>query len=442
MTDQLASLYPQHLATVVANATAALARSGFDHLLLPSGVDTYRFLDDLVYPFRPNPQFLAWVPLTAHPHSWVSFTPGNRPVLVYYQPDDYWHLPPSAPSGFWPAHFELRVISSPAQAREHLPRDLSRAAIIGEPNAALADAVPNNPQRLIDALHLSRTRKSAYEVQCMRIANLHATRAHRAAATAYRERHSEHEINRAYCEAVGQKEGDLPYGNIVCLNAHSAVLHYQYQDRQAPAEHHSMLIDAGAQVNGYAADITRSYGDGSEQFSALLEGVTTAQLALTAQARPGTDYRQLHLDAHLKLAGLLSAQDIVRMSPESMVESGVSASFFPHGLGHYLGLQVHDVAGFLRDDSGATIDKPEGHPYLRLTRTLEVGNVLTIEPGVYFIDSLLAKLRGGPHAKCVNWGLVDALRPYGGIRIEDNVHITAGEPENLTRDAFRALAGE
>jgi Xaa-Pro dipeptidase len=126
------------------------------------------------------------------------------------------------------------------------------------------------------------------------------------------------------------------------------------------------------------------------------------------------------------------------MTPESAVESGVSSAFFPHGIGHGIGVQVHEVAGFAASDSGGTIDRPAGHPYLRLTRVLEPGMVVTIEPGLYFIDMLLGKLRANGHGDAVDWARVDAFRPYGGIRIEDDVACTDGEPENLTRGAFAA----
>jgi Xaa-Pro dipeptidase len=274
----------------------------------------------------------------------------------------------------------------------------------------------------------------------MRQASLRAVRGHRAAATVFREHGSEHQIHRAFCEAVEHTESELPYANIVALNEHGATLHYQHQQRVAPSTHHALLIDAGAQVCGYAADITRTYGDAGAEFSALLESVNDVQLQLVARARPGMDYPQLHLEAHRLLAGVLHAHGIVRMSAESAVECGLSSVFFPHGLGHFLGLQVHDVAGLQRDEDGNTIARPEGHPYLRLTRVLEAGNVLTIEPGIYFIDLLLDAWRSGPHAHEVDWACVERLHRYGGIRIEDNVHVTADGPENLTRDAMRALA--
>jgi Xaa-Pro dipeptidase len=85
------------------------------------------------------------------------------------------------------------------------------------------------------------------------------------------------------------------------------------------------------------------------------------------------------------------------------------------------------------------IPRPEGHPFLRLTRVLEAGNVLTIEPGLYFIEPLLRRWRETADASVINWSRVDALAPFGGIRIEDDIVVTEAEPLNLTRDAFAAL---
>jgi Xaa-Pro dipeptidase len=156
------------------------------------------------------------------------------------------------------------------------------------------------------------------------------------------------------------------------------------------------------------------------------------------KVKSGQNYADLHVHAHHVLAGILKDRDFIRMSPESAVESGVSSVFFPHGLGHLIGLQVHDVAGFQKDESGGTIARPPGHPYLRCTRTLQPRMVTTIEPGIYFIDLLLAELKSKPQARDVNWAKVDVFRRYGGIRIEDDVVCTDAAPENLTRDAFAA----
>jgi Xaa-Pro dipeptidase len=123
---------------------------------------------------------------------------------------------------------------------------------------------------------------------------------------------------------------------------------------------------------------------------------------------------------------------------EEALALGLTSTFFPHGLGHLLGLQVHDVAGFAASETGGRIERPEGHPFLRLTRVLQPGMVVTIEPGLYFIDSLLSRLRASDHARHIDWTRVEALAPFGGIRIEDDVVCTTDAPENLSREAFAA----
>jgi Xaa-Pro dipeptidase len=437
--DELARLYPAHIRTVIERAGRALAAGGFDHLLIASGRLSYRFLDDMPNPYYVNPQFKAWVPLLRHPDCWIALTPGRRPVLVYCQPNDYWHETPAAPSGYWVEHFDVRVVSEPDEAARHLP-DAAKSAIIGEPGSAIKGYAPNNPQAVIDSLHFQRSAKTAYELACMRAASRLAARAHRAAERAFRAGASEAEIHRGYCAAAGQNELELPYGNIVALNEHAAILHYQYQRADKPAQHHSFLIDAGAQCHGYAADVTRTHSAGDGEFQALIDAMDAAQRALCDQVRDGKSYPEIHLDTHARVAKILKEQDYVRMSPESMVESGVTGTFMPHGVGHPIGLQVHDVAGFMASEAGGFIERPKGHPYLRMTRVLKQDFVVTIEPGLYFIDSLLAELKATPHAAAVNWDRVERMRRFGGVRIEDNVRVTEGAPENLTRDAFAAIA--
>ena len=104
------SLYLDHLATLQQQAERALARCGHDALVIAAGIEKYAFLDDRPYLFQPNPHFKHWLPLTNHPHSWIAVRPGRRPRVVYYQPHDYWHVPPEAPSGEWVAAVELVVI--------------------------------------------------------------------------------------------------------------------------------------------------------------------------------------------------------------------------------------------------------------------------------------------------------------------------------------------
>ena len=433
-------LYSDHLATLKRHADTALERARCDHLVVAAGTPRVQFLDDRPYPFAPNPWFKHWVPVTKAPGSWLVYTPGKKPTLIYLQPRDYWHVVPDAPAGYWVEHFDIVTIREAAEAEKHLP-DAARSAIVGEDNAGVGAIVPNNPEALLAYLHYQRTFKTPYELAMMRVASKIGARSHRAAEAAFRGGESEFGIHMAYLAAARQTDNELPYSNIVALNEHGAVLHYTELHHAPPARAHSFLIDAGASFHGYASDITRTHAalDAGE-FGALIDAVDVAQRDFCAKVRAGQDYADLHVHAHHALAEILRDQGFIRMSADSAVESGVSSTFFPHGLGHGIGLQVHDVAGFQQNDRGGTIARPPGHPYLRLTRTLEPGMVTTIEPGLYFIDMLLAELKQKPEAREVNWDKVDAFRKYGGIRIEDDVVCTEGDPENLTRDAFAATA--
>jgi Xaa-Pro dipeptidase len=433
-------LYADHIATLKRRTDTALAKVQRDHLVIAAGTPRYEFLDDRPVTFAPNPWFKQWLPVTKAPGSWLVYTPGKKPKLVYLQPHDYWHVVPAAPSGYWVDHFDIAIIRKPEEAAAHLPGDAKRAAIIGDDNVSVGNLTPDNPRALIDYLHYHRAFKTPYELAMMRVASKIGARAHRAAETAFRSGESEFGIHMAYVAAARQTETELPYSNIVALNEHGAVLHYTDLDHAPPSHPHSFLIDAGASFHGYASDITRTYAaPGAGEFGALVDAVDAAQRGFCAKVRAGQSYPELHVHAHHALAGILREHGFIRMTPESAVESGVSSTFFPHGLGHGIGLQVHDVAGFQETENGGTIAKPDGHPYLRLTRKLEPGMVTTIEPGLYFIDMLLAELKQKPAAKDVDWTRVDAFRKYGGIRIEDDVVCTDGEPENLTRDAFAAL---
>lgn len=439
MTDLLAKLYPGHLVTLQQRTETALARAGFDHLVIAAGTPRYQFLDDRPYPFAANPHFKHWLPVTKAPGSWLVLTPGQKPKLVYLQPHDYWHVVPEAPAGYWVEHFDIAIIRTPDEAKAHLPEP-ARCAIIGEDNAAIAGVAPNNAEAVINYLHYHRAYKTDYELAMMRVASRLGARAHRAAEAAFRAGASEYDINTAYLNSVHETENELPYANIIALNQHGAVLHYTDLNRAPPTHSESFLIDAGASFHGYAADITRTHAAAQAgEFHALVAAVDLAQKGFVEKVQKGTDYADLHLHAHHVLAGILEEQGFIRMSAEAAVSSGVSSVFYPHGLGHLIGLQVHDVGGFQKDESGGTIPKPAGHPYLRLTRRMEPRMAMTIEPGIYFIDLLLAELKAKPEAKNVAWDKVDHFRRYGGVRIEDDVVCTDAAPENLTRDAFAGL---
>ena len=439
--SSLGSLYGDHLETITARHDHALEQAGASHVLIYSGNPKVAFLDDHYYPFKANPHFVSWVPLTRLPFSYIIYTPGEAPVLLYFQPQDYWHVVPGTPDGYWTRHFDIRIVNAIEDIAAHLPKQREKCIVIGEiDDEAMAFGIERvNPNTAINILHYARGIKTDYELAVMRLAAERGAAGHRAAEAAFREGRSEFDIHRSYCEAVSHTDEELPYGNIVALNEHGAVLHYTDLDRASPAVTVSFLIDAGAQVHGYASDITRTYSFGDMRFQGLIDRIDRMQQEIVAKVEVGVDYRDLHVNTHRMLAEVLVDTELAKGDPDTLLETGVTSAFFPHGLGHLLGIQVHDVGGFMENESGTTIDPPSGHPFLRLTRVLEQNMVLTIEPGLYVIDMLLENLRGTPAEKLVKWDTIDWLRPFGGIRIEDDVRVLVNDRENLTRDAFALL---
>ena len=133
----------------------------------------------------------------------------------------------------------------------------------------------------------------------------------------------------------------------------------------------------------------------------------------------------------------MTHHQIINCSAEQAFEQRLTEAFCPHGLGHLLGLQVHDVGGQQITEDGELYPPPENYPALRFTRPITENMVLTVEPGLYFIAALLEPYRST--SDLLNWDLLDALLPYGGIRIEDNVRVLSTGTENLTRDAFSQI---
>lgn len=441
MSALLAALFDDHIRVQRERTDATLAFCKFDSMAIFAGRPPLQFLDDQPLPFKPNPHFKLWSPLAESADCWIVYKPGAPLRLLFLQPIDYWYKPPALPADYWTKHFAIDVIREPKDALTHL-KGLKHCAFIGEwqPEFADCDFAATNPQALLDRLHYPRAIKTSYELECLRRASMKGARGHVAAEAAFRAGESEYAIHMEFVRATGHTESELPYPNIVALNENAAVLHYQNQERQAPTASRSFLIDAGAPFGGYGCDITRTYSRGDDDvFAELVADMHELQLALCDKVRRNVDYANIHLDAHLAIATVLNARKIIRQTPESAVASGLSNVFFPHGIGHLLGLQVHDVAGFTVNIDGAQKARPPGHPYLRLTRTLEPGFVVTIEPGLYFIDALLSEARQSKHSADIDWQRVEELRPYGGIRIEDDVACTNDAPENLTRAAFASL---
>lgn len=431
-----ASSHALHLAEIRRRYDEALAATGFDAVVIGNGTELPVYGDDQHYPFRASPWLLQWAPLTRHPGACLVYRPGRAPRLLLLEPDDYWHQPAALPDGDWQRGIERVKVASLPALRRQLPR--RRCAVIAPPDQLGALGLGGagaNPPALLTRLAFGRAIKTGHEVDCIRAATQPALAGHASAAAAFRAGESEYGISQAFLAAAGQSDDELPYPTIVALNRNGATLHYQHRSRQRPprGERHSLLIDAGCSHAGYASDITRTHAARRGLFSQLVKALDQAQLRLCAAVRPGVAFGELQLLAHREVAGLLASAGLVRLPVQAIVDERISDLFFPHGLGHLLGLQVHDIGGNLLDPDGRQGKPPRRFPRMRLNRTLAPGQVLTIEPGLYFIDSLLARLRRHRRRLSVNWQLLESLRPCGGIRIEDNVLVTGAGHENLTR---------
>jgi Xaa-Pro dipeptidase len=436
--DSWAEVFAAHLEIVMKRSASALHSAGYDSLLVHAGTPPLLFLDDHHLPFRVQAPFKVWAPLTDAPDSFVFFVPGRKPLLLVHQPVDYWHKSPEVPNAYWTGAFEIVSCADRASARQALPADLSRTAFIGAPFPELLGWGPGaiNPEHLMAQLDYGRAAKTPYEVACLREANVLGARGHVAAEQAFRAGASEFEIALEFMKACGQRERELPYNPIIALNEGGAVLHYQVQQRMKPPKLHSLLIDAGAEFGGYASDITRSHSHQDAEWAGIIGRFDELQLKLCAQVRVGLDWKDFHQASYRAISEFLREAGIINVSADEAIDSALTSVFYPHGIGHLLGLQVHDVGGLQGTPEGKLIERPYNHPFLRLTRKLDDGCVVTVEPGFYFIDQLLDEAKAKPTGKMIEWKRVEQLRKFGGVRIEDNVVARPGAHENLTRAAF------
>ena len=314
------------------------------------------------------------------------------------------------------------------------------AARRGRPVVVLGCDVPGIPAGdaaraadLREKLMHARRPKDAHEVAVVRRACEATAAGFKALVSALKpgvtERELQVELELAFLRAGGDRTG---YGSIVGVGDNSAVLHFTPSTRRAePGD--LVLVDAGAEVGRYTADVTRTYrlpGGDDSFFRSLHELVQRVERNAIARCVPGAEWRDLHLSASLEIAEGLVALGILVGSAESLVERDTHALFFPHGLGHMVGLGVRDASGYLPGRKRS--DRP-GLSMLRTDLPLEKGYLMTVEPGIYFIPALLQDpaLRER-HRDAVRWDRVDGLLGFGGIRIEDDVLVTAGAPEVLT----------
>lgn len=427
----LAALYRAHIGVLRDAYATVLASHHLDALVIAAGSAALKNqFDDQHWSLSTNPTFGHWLPLP-EPDAVVVIVAGARPRLIRVVTDDYWEsLPRCESEHFW-SEFEIATVRSRTAIADHLPT--GKVAVIATTDLPFAPPGPVNPPALVAACEQVRVHKTAYEIECLAEATRRAVAGHLAAAKFFAiAEPSELDLHLTYLATTGQDDSDTPYKNIVARGAHAAVLHWIAYDRQRNGGPDSLLVDAGARYLGYASDITRTWvrgtSAGAERFAALIAAMDQLQQQVCGEIAVGMAYEALHDRCHQLLATVLVDHGIATGSASALLELGVTRQLFPHGLGHSLGLQVHDVGMKLRPP------RPDNR-YLRNTSTIEVGQVFTIEPGCYWIDALLEPMRTDHRKDLLDWKVVELLRPFGGIRIEDNVLVTGSGIRNFTREA-------
>ena len=295
--------------------------------------------------------------------------------------------------------------------------------------------------RLSEIVAESRRAKDGSEIERMRGAAAQSRFGHfagmRLARADMTERALQVEVEAEFFRNGAQRTA---YGSIVGSGPNAAILHTQPSSRVL-ANGDLVLIDAAAENEGYAADITRTFPVAST-FSGVQRDiyalVLAVQEAAIANVRPGVEYKDLHLAACTQIAQGLVDLGILRGRADELVARDAHALFFPHGLGHMLGLSTHDAGGCL---AGRTPSDRFGLKWLRADLPLEEDYVVTIEPGIYFIPAIIDDpARRTQFADAVNWERVDAMRDFGGVRIEDDIRVTREGAEVLSAHVPKSIA--
>lgn len=282
------------------------------------------------------------------------------------------------------------------------------------------------------ATNQARTVKDKYEIGMIERANEISTAAHTALLQAVKMAENEMELQGLFEGTCIARSGKQAYHPIVAGGRAASTLHYN-KNNQPTKGKQLMLVDAAAEFNCYCADVTRTFpisGKFTPEAKEIYDLVYGMQQSCFDMIKPGVSMVDVHLNAHkVAIRGLMKLGVLVDGSEDEIYESGASTAFFPHGLGHALGLETHDV----------TVATTAAHvqdrklEYLRLKNNLEEGMVVTVEPGVYFNEFILKAASEAKYAKYINFDAAHRYMDVGGVRIEDDVVVTGDGHYNLTR---------
>lgn len=302
-------------------------------------------------------------------------------------------------------------------------------------NQIVHDYLIEGEKDLFFALDEARLIKDSFEIELMKHAAAITDNCHLAVMSATPIETNETHIHAEFMyHAIRQGSKYQLYDPICCSGPNCSTLHYVKNDDEIGNEKRSVLIDAGAEWNCYASDVTRCFpinGDWSKEHLEIYKIVLKMQHATMALIKPGASWDAIHLEAHRILIREFFRLGIFRNEylEQEIFDSNISARFFPHGLGHLLGMDTHDVGGYPNYE-----DLDPKLRYLRLRRRLQKGMVITDEPGVYFSPFLLEDvLKDNALSKFVDMSVLDKYWYIGGVRIEDDLLITDDGYENFTK---------
>lgn len=280
-----------------------------------------------------------------------------------------------------------------------------------------------------------RVVKDEHEIAMIRHANIVSSYAHEQVLASVRQASNERELNAVFvmhCHANGCQE--QAYGCICAAGTSASSLHYVHNDLPLDGKL-NLLLDAGAEYQCYCADITRTFpltADG--KFTHESKEIYTLVLKMQSECfkmiKAGVKWDDVHYRAHEVAATGLQELGILdkTKSLQQLLDSRVTTRFFPHGLGHMLGMETHDVGGNANYE-----DEDEMFRYLRIRGTLPAGAVVTNEPGIYFREfPMRQELKDGKWDGIVDQAVLERYWAVGGIRIEDDVVVKEDGYENLT----------
>lgn len=301
-------------------------------------------------------------------------------------------------------------------------------------NAPVAKYLTEKNEKFFSALDECRMIKDSYEIALMRHAAHITDNCHLAVMSAVPIETNETHIHAEFMyHALRQKSKQQLYDPICCAGPNCSTLHYVRNDDEIDATKRSILIDAGAEWSCYASDVTRCFpinGDWTKEHLEIYHIVLKMQQETMAMIKPGVHWDDVHLRAHqVMIHEFIKLGIFTDTNEETLLKLNVSAGFFPHGLGHLLGMDTHDVGGKPNYE-----DPDPKLRYLRLRRELQAGMVLTDEPGVYFSPFLLKDiLHDEKTSQYINKDVLDKYYYVGGVRIEDDLLITEDGFENFTK---------